>query len=405
MTAGLYFDCFAGASGDMIVGALIDLGLDFNALKDQISSLNVSGYELKSERVRRGAIAATRFIVEVDQTHQPARRLNDIRLLIEPSTLSDAVKLRSIRVFERLAEAEARVHGSTIDAVHFHEVGAVDSIIDIVGAMIGLEMLNVTRFLSSPLRVGKGTVQTAHGLLPVPAPGTVELLKGAPIYAGEIEGEFVTPTGAAIVMSLCESFGPLPSVTIDRTGYGAGARDHKELPNVLRLIRFESNESATKQRDSVMVIETNIDDMNPQAYGFVMQRAFEAGALDVFMTAAQMKKDRPGVLLTVLCKREHLDSIADLLMAETTTLGVRYYEAHRRIAERIIETVETEYGAIRIKVARSGAHTLHFQPEYEDCAQAARLRNVSLMEVQRAAESAYRKLKSSEEKTEWQTLR
>ncbi|HEY7544537.1 MAG TPA: nickel pincer cofactor biosynthesis protein LarC, partial [Blastocatellia bacterium] len=386
MTAGIYFDCFAGASGDMIVGAMLDLGLDFASLKDQLSSLCLSGYELKAERVRRGAIAATRFIVEVDEHDQPARKLADIRRLIEESTLGDAVKSRSILVFEKLAEAEARVHGSTIEEVHFHEVGAVDSIIDIVGAMIGLEILNITRFHSSPLRVGKGTVQTAHGLLPVPAPGTAELLKGATVYSGEIEGEFVTPTGAAIVTSLCETFGPMPQVMIERAGYGAGARDHRELPNVLRLIRFKADEAIT-MRDSVMIIETNIDDMNPQAYGFVMQRAFEAGALDVFMTATQMKKDRPGVLLTVLCKGEQLDSITDLLLAETTTLGVRYYEANRRVAERIIETVDTEYGAIRIKVAQSGARTLHFQPEYEDCAQAALQLKVSLIEVQRAAES------------------
>ncbi|MEW6207868.1 MAG: nickel pincer cofactor biosynthesis protein LarC [Acidobacteriota bacterium] len=396
MTTGIYFDCFAGASGDMIVGALIDLGLDFAALKDQLAQLPVSGYELKSERVGRGAIAATRFIVEVD-AHQPARKFTDIRGLIEHATLTNRVKSRSLLVFERLAHAEARVHGSTIDEVHFHEVGAVDSIIDIVGAMIGFEMLNVEKFLSSPMRVGKGTVKTAHGLLPVPAPGAAELLRGAAVYAGEIEGEFLTPTGAAIVTSLCESFGPLPRVIIDRIGYGAGKRDHKELPNVLRLIRFEEDETSS-QRDSVMVIETNIDDMNPQGYGFVMQKAFEAGALDVFMTPTQMKKNRPGVLLTVLCKREQLDPIAELLMTETTTLGVRYYEARRRVAERIVETVETEYGAIRIKVARSGARTLHFQPEYEDCAQAARQANVSLIEVQRAAESAYRTEKSSEEK-------
>jgi hypothetical protein len=393
MTAGIYFDCFAGASGDMIVGALIDLGADFASLRDQLASLPLRGYELKSERVRRGAIAATRFIVEVDQSRQPARRLADIRRLIEQATLSDSVKSRSLLVFERLAQAEARVHGSTADEVHFHEVGAVDSILDIVGAMIGFEMLSVERFLSSPLRTGKGMVRTAHGLLPVPAPGTAELLKGATIYSGEIEGEFLTPTGAAIVTSLCERFGPLPQVMIDCAGYGAGARDHKELPNILRLIRFEADESS-EPRDTVMVIETNIDDMNPQAYSFVMQRAFEAGALDVFMTPTQMKKNRPGVLLTLLCKREQLDSITRLLMAETTTLGVRYYEANRRVAERIVETVETEYGMIRIKVARSGDSTLHFQPEYEDCAQAARSRNVSLIEVQRAAESAYRMKKS-----------
>jgi hypothetical protein len=391
----LYFDCFAGASGDMIVGALLDLGLDFAALKRALASLDLAGYELKTERVRRCEIAATRFIVEVAEPSQPARHLADICNLISDSSLSDLTRLRSILVFERLAKAEAQAHGTTPDQVHFHEVGAVDSIIDVVGAMIGFEMLNVESFISSPLRVGFGAVNSSHGALPVPAPGTAELLRGVPVYSGQIEGEFVTPTGAAIITTLCSDYGSLPPSIIDRAGYGAGSRDHSRLSNALRIFLLESDEP--QQAETVMVIETNIDDMNPQGYGFVMQKAFDAGALDVFFTPAQMKKDRPATLVTVLCRPADLDSISDLLLSETTTIGVRFYEAKRQVAQRSIEEVETVYGAVRIKVARRAGRTLHFQPEFDDCAQAALQSKVSLIEVQRAAEFAYRQRMNEEE--------
>jgi uncharacterized protein (TIGR00299 family) protein len=389
MARGLYFDCFAGASGDMIVGALIDCGLDFEELKSRLATLNLAGYRLRTERIKKGEIAATRFVVECDDRSQPARRLKDVCEVIAHSSLSEAQMLAAIHIFERLAEAEARVHQTSPHKVHFHEVGAVDSIIDVVGAVVGFDLLGVDRFVSSPLRVGFGTVRAAHGLLPVPAPGTAELLKGAPVYSGEVEGEFVTPTGAAIVTALCADYGRLPRCKIVGTGYGAGARDHKELPNVLRLFLFEGEEAELEHSDSVMVVETNIDDMNPQVYGFVMRKAFEAGALDFFIIPAQMKKDRPGALITILCRPEDLDVMTGLLMSETTTLGVRYYESKRRVAEREVETVETRYGPIRIKVARRAGLRLHFQAEYDDCARAAREANIPLIEVQRAAESAY----------------
>jgi uncharacterized protein (TIGR00299 family) protein len=394
-----YFDCFAGVSGDMIVGALIDLGVDFDALKQQLSSLAVSSYGINIRRVERGGIAATKFDVEVDLRDQPARSLADIRSIILESRLSELTKLRSLAVFERLANAEAKVHGTTRDEIHFHEVGAVDSIVDIVSAMIGFELLGVDRFYCSPLRVGSGVIDAEHGRLPVPAPATAELLEGVPVYAGELEGEFVTPTGAAIVATLCVEFGALPLMTITRVGYGAGSRDPKGLPNALRLMlgemddeanAIESTQVASRQDESVTVIETNIDDMNPQVYGFVMECAFAMGALDVFMMPAQMKKDRPGVLLTVLCKPETAEALIELLLAETTTLGVRYYQAHRRVLERATETVDTEYGLVRIKVARDGGRTLHFQPEYEDCARLAVESQTPLIEVQAAASAAYR---------------
>ncbi|MEK6284702.1 MAG: nickel pincer cofactor biosynthesis protein LarC [Acidobacteriota bacterium] len=402
----VYFDCFAGVSGDMTIGAQIDLGVDLESLKQQLSSLQLSGYELNSRRVQRSGIAATKFDVEIDQRAQPERTLADIRSLILGSSVSEQVKDRAVRVFERLAEAEARVHGTTPDKVHFHEVGSVDSIIDIVGAMVGFELLGVERFFCSPLRVGSGSVQTQHGRLPVPAPATAELLRGVTVYAGEIEGEFVTPTGAAIVATLCEEFGAMPQIKVAGVGYGAGTRDPKSFPNALRLMIGEMEEpksgvggisenagegnAALKVDETIAVVETNIDDMNPQVYGFVMERAFALGALDVFMIPAQMKKDRPGVLFTILCRPEASEAMIELLLVETTTLGVRYYEAKRRVLERAIEEVDTEYGRVRIKVARDGARTLHFQPEYDDCARLAVETNTPLLEVQAAASAAYR---------------
>lgn len=402
MTA-LYFDCFAGVSGDMIIGALIDLGVDLDTLKRKVASLGLSGYEIRAGRVKRSGISAVKFDVDVDLADQPARTFKSIREMIMKSDLSEQVKSRSICAFKLLAEAEAHIHDSTIEEVHFHEVGAIDSIIDTVGAMIGFELLGAKEFYCSPLRTGTGFVTTEHGLLPVPAPATAELLRGMPVYAGEFEGEFVTPTGAAIVAALCQSFGALPEMTVERIGYGAGDRNPKGFPNALRMILGEIREEAESSISGddqaghqsaaparVMVIETNIDDMNPQAYEHVLTRALELGALDAFLTPVQMKKTRPAVLMTVLCEPAKLDLIIEMLLAETTTLGVRYYEAARRVLDRLIEIVETEYGRVRVKVARDGARTLHFQPEYDDCAQRAAAAGVPVIEVQSAASAAYR---------------
>jgi len=264
----LYIDGFAGISGDMLIGALIDLGVEFDALRAQLSTLGLSGYELTVERVTRSGIAAIKFNVTVDEGKQPARKLADVCEIINRSRLSEQVKARAITVFEKLADAEAQVHASTRDHVHFHEVGAVDSIIDTVGAMIGFEMLGIERFNCSPLRLGHGTIKAAHGLLPIPAPATAALLRGVPVYAGEIEGEFVTPTGAAIVSAFAEGFGPMPAMTVARAGYGAGTRDPQGLPNVLRLLLGEVGgvKHETPREELLTVIETNIDDMNPQAY-------------------------------------------------------------------------------------------------------------------------------------------
>ncbi|MFL6276608.1 MAG: nickel pincer cofactor biosynthesis protein LarC [Blastocatellia bacterium] len=388
----LYFDCFAGASGDMICGALIDAGADWNELQTQLASLGLRGYQVSTERVKRSGIAATKFHVAVDEATQPHRHLKDICEIINRSTLSDLTKQRAVRAFELLADAEALVHATTRERVHFHEVGAMDSIIDTVGAMIGFELLGIERCLASALRVGHGTVKTAHGLMPVPAPATAELLRDVPVYAGDIEGEFVTPTGAAIIATLAESFGPLPGMKIAKTGYGAGSRDPQGFPNALRVVLgdVESSEALTGHDEVIAVIETNIDDMNPQAFGFVMEKALMLGALDVFLTATQMKKSRPGILLTVLCEPAARETIIQMLLAETTTLGVRYYDARRRVLARTLETVETCYGEVRVKVARDGGRTLHFQPEYEDCARLARQLDVPIIEVQSAASARYR---------------
>lgn len=412
----VYFDCFAGVSGDMIIGAQLDIGVDLESMKQQLSSLGLNGYQISSRRVERSGIAATKFDVDVNTASQPARTLADIRAIIVGSSVSAHVKGQSIRVFERLAEAEALVHSTTSDRVHFHEVGAVDSIIDTVGAMIGFELLGVERFFCSPLRLGSGSVETELGRLPIPAPATAQLLRGAPVYAGDLEGEFVTPTGAAIVATLCGVFGPLPSIKVARIGYGAGTRNPNGFPNALRLmlgeIEDESTEPVQRPRseaqtqtkvyatsdETIVVIETNIDDMNPQAYGFVMERGFALGALDMFMTPVQMKKDRPGVLVTVLSKPETVDALIEMLLAETTTLGVRYYDAKRRVLERTIETVETRYGPVRIKVARDGARTLHSQPEYEDCARVALAANKPFLEVHAAAAAAYKDKEETEDK-------
>jgi uncharacterized protein (TIGR00299 family) protein len=395
-----YFDCFAGASGDMIVGALLDLGADFDSLKRGLASLKLDGFELRVERVTRCKLIATKFSVDLARVPQPARTLPDIEALVAGSSLSEKVKARSLAAFRLLAEAEAEVHGTSVDKVHFHEVGGVDSIVDTVGAMLCVESLGLQSIAASPIRLGRGTVKTEHGLLPVPAPATALLVRGVPVFAGDFDGEFLTPTGAAILRVLCGSYGPLPPMRIAAVGCGAGSRDPAGLPNALRIMtgrleagRFEAGPSgsagASDEASRVMVVETNIDDMNPQVCGYVLERALTMGARDAFVTPVQMKKGRPGMLLTVICLPEDLDAMTRLLLTETTTLGVRYYETGRRVLERTVEKVLTRFGEVRVKVARDGERTLHFQPEYDDCVRLATEHHVPLIEVQAAASAAF----------------
>jgi uncharacterized protein (TIGR00299 family) protein len=389
----LYFDCFAGASGDMILGALVGVGVDPRALAEQLSLLNVSGYEINFETVDRSGISATRAHVHTAHEHAH-RHLGDILKIIYDSRLSDNVKDRAARIFSRLAEAEARVHNVAVERIHFHEVGALDAIIDVTGACIGFELLGVERFVCSALHVGSGTVEMAHGRFPVPPPAVAEILKDAPIYSSDIVGELVTPTGAAIIATVCQEFGPLPRMKVARTGYGAGKREYQNFPNALRLMLGDDAQVKASSDEPLVVVETNIDDMSPQIYGHIMDEALKRGALDCYFAPVQMKKNRPGTLISILCRPRERDAMCELLLAETTTLGVRFYEVLRRALERKIVKVETEFGLIDVKVAHLDGRVVKEMPEYEQCRAAAEKANVPLQTVEQAARDSFVKLRS-----------
>jgi len=382
----LYFDCFAGASGDMILGAMVGAGVDPTVLREQLSLLHVDGFSIDFETVSRSGLSATYARVETAQEHEH-RRLSDIRQIIERSGVSDAAKKLSLQIFSRLAEAEARVHNEPVDHVHFHEVGALDAIVDIVGAAICFDLLKIDRFVCSPVHVGSGTIQMAHGRFPVPPPAVAELLTGVPFYSTDIKGELLTPTGAAIITTVCKEFGPIPQMTTDRTAYGAGTREYENFPNVLRVLLGETEPDATTD-ERLWMLETNIDDMSPQLMGHVMERVFELGALDCYFTPVQMKKNRPGVLLSVLCEGGAEEKLMKLLFTETTTIGIRRYEVKRRALRRSLVQVETEYGPIDVKVAHLNGHVVNEMPEFEQCRAAASKANVPVKTVEEAARAA-----------------
>ena len=382
----LYFDCFAGASGDMTLGALIGAGADARTLVEQLALLGVSGYDVSFDRVDRSGISAVRANVRTAHEH-PHRHFSDIHQIIYDSRLKESVKERALSIFTRLAEAEARVHNLPVERIHFHEVGALDAIIDVVGACIGFELLGIERFVSSALHVGSGMVEMAHGRFPVPPPAVSELLRGAPIYATGIAGELVTPTGAAIISTVCDAYGPLPAMRVEATGYGAGGREYERFPNVLRVIVGEAEGMSTSEE--LYTIETNIDDASPQIIGHVMERAFAEGALDCYFTPVQMKKSRPGTLISLLCRPADRERMFNLLFAETTTLGARCYRVERRALRREIVRVETEYGAIDIKVARMNGRVMKGTPEYEQCRAAAQKAGVPLQVVEAAAQASF----------------
>ena len=387
----LYFDCFAGASGDMILGAMVAAGVDPDYLRTQLSSLPVNGFEISFETVNRSGLSATYARVETAHEHKH-RHLSDIKQIIEGSRLSDAVKQLAVQIFTRLAEAEARVHNEPVDHVHFHEVGALDAIVDVVGAAICFDALKVERFVCSPLHVGSGMVKMAHGQFPIPPPAVAELLKGVPFYATEIKGELLTPTGAAIITSVCSEYGPIPQMTTEITGYGAGTREYQDFPNVLRVLIGETKGTGASD-ERLWMLETNLDDASPQIIGHVMDRVLELGALDCFFTPVQMKKNRPGVLLSVLCGREQKSAMMKLLFMETTTLGVRSYEVLRRALERSVVRVETQYGPIDVKVAHLDGRVVNEMPEFEQCREAATKANVPLKLVEEAARLALAKFR------------
>ncbi len=391
----LYFDCFAGASGDMILGALVGAGVDPSALTEQLELLGVAGWKIDFDKVDRSGISAT--FAHVHTAHEHAHRhLSDILKIIYDSRLSQSVKDLAARIFSLLAAAEARVHDQPIEKIHFHEVGALDAIIDVCGAAIGFELLGIERFLCSPLRVGTGMTEMAHGRFPIPPPAVAELLKDKPIYAGDIEGEFVTPTGAAIITAVCEQFGPVPPMKIAAIGYGAGTRNHQKFPNALRVFVGET-EGPTVPDETLLMIETNIDDLSPQVIGYAMDRAFDLGALDCYLTHTQMKKNRPGLLFSILCRPEDRETFLQMLFTETTTIGARSYEVSRRTLARETIRVETQFGAIDVKVAYldNGANNgaANAMPEFEQCRAAAKQSGVPLREVQEAARAAYLKQK------------
>lgn len=377
-----YFDCFAGASGDMILGALVNAGLDPELLTHELAKLHLDNWALSFKPVVKRGIGGCQAVVDTDaHGYHPHRGLNDIRSLIEASGLSPDIQEKSIAIFTRLAGAEARVHRTDIEAVHFHEVGAVDAIIDVVGAVSGLSILGVEAVYCSALHLGSGTITCGHGILPVPAPATLELVKGFPVYATEIKGELLTPTGAAILTTLSRGFGSLPALNIEKSGYGAGTAN-PEIPNLLRVvIGNTASDSNDCEMDQVAVMETAIDDMNPQIYDHVMQQALELGALDIFLKPIQMKKNRPGVLLTLMCRPDDLDRFSRFLLKETASIGLRWRFESRIKARREIREISTSLGAVRIKTARIQNDIIHQSPEFEDCKKIALSRNIPLKTV------------------------
>ena len=396
MTRTAYFDCFSGISGDMVLGALVDAGADLRAIESELRKLGLEGWTISAEKVKRGQIFATHVNVATTEGHHH-RGLSIILDRIEKAQLAPRAAERARKIFTRLAESEAKVHHLPVEQVHFHEVGAVDSIVDIVGACIGFELLGIDEFACSPLDVGAGQVMTAHGLLPVPAPATADLLRGAPIYSSGIQKELVTPTGAAIATTLSISYSKIPEMTMRAIGYGAGSADFPEKANVLRLLIGERESAAAGENlhgesdAPITVIETNVDDMSPQIYGYFVDRALAAGALDVFSTAVQMKKNRPGQLITILCEPTNVSRLTDLLFSETTTIGVRLHQAQRRTLAREFLTVHTAFGEIRMKLSRLNGAVLNATPEYDDCQRLAAAQGIPLKEVIAAATYAFQK--------------
>ncbi len=387
-----YLDCHSGISGDMLLGALLDVGLSLDILKDALATLPATGYELALEPFSDKGICGSRFDVLLSEQEQPTRRLADIVALLNAAKLPLRAREMALAIFQCLAEAEATVHGTSVEEVHFHEVGAVDAIVDITGAAIAIEALGITQLYASPLPLTSGHVKTAHGLLPVPAPATLEILRrvGAPWKPCPVEGELVTPTGAAILATLARF--ETPAIAIERVGYGFG-RKQLPWPNCLRLCLGRAQgsldtDNGAADTDWVNVIETNIDNMSGELLGGLMERLLAAGALDVGYIPMQMKKNRPAILVTVICPLEKGDALAQILLRETTTLGVRIQQVQRLKAQRTQERIETPLGPVLVKVKRLGAHVLSAAPEYEDCQRLARERGIPLEEVYEVAQWA-----------------
>lgn len=381
-----YLDCASGISGDMTLGALVDAGVDLDALNAAITSLGVAGCRLAAAEVRKKGFRALQVTVEHEHEHAH-RHLHHILALIDQAALTDRQKQLAGRIFRRLAEAEAKVHGTTIDKVHFHEVGAVDSIADIVGTAVGWDLLGADRLVASPVPTGSGKIRIAHGECSIPAPATAELLRGIPLAESSVRAELTTPTGAAILAVLADSFGPMPAMTVRRIGCGAGQRELEEQPNLLRLLVGETADAPAADR--VWILETNLDDISGEIIGHTTARLLEAGALDAYTTAIQMKKNRPAVKLTVLCSADRIDELESILFSETTTLGIRRWAAERHVLRRGSQTVETPLGPVEGKLAWSVDGRVRFSPEFESCRKIAAERGLALREVYEAAHRAF----------------
>ncbi len=392
-----YFDCFSGISGDMTVGALLDAGLEIETLEKELNKLGLSGYQLEVNKVVKKGISATQFKVKIKE-EGVERRFKDILDIFEKSKLNEEIKKETKKIFFNIAQAESKIHRKDIDKIHFHEIGGLDSIIDITSAVIGIKTLGIEEIYSSALPVGRGFVKCAHGVIPVPAPATLELLKNIPIYSGGIESEMITPTGAGIIGTLAKSFGERPLMKIERIGYGAGEKEFT-IPNLLRVsigekILRDENLKDDYVSDEAILIETNIDDMNPEFYDYIMEKLFFQGALDVFLTPIQMKKNRPAHMLSIIVYEQNLKEILEVLFSESTTLGVRIREVKRlRLAQQNF-IAETKYGKIKVKVGMFKGEIKNIAPEYEDCKKMAKQHKVPLKEVyDEAMKITYNKLR------------
>jgi pyridinium-3,5-bisthiocarboxylic acid mononucleotide nickel chelatase len=384
-----WFDCFSGISGDMTLGALLACGVDEEHLRGELGKLRMSGWQLDIAPTSQNGIGATDVTVTLTEEQGHGRHLHHIQGILDASDLSQSIRDKAIAVFTKLAEAEATIHQTTVERIHFHEVGAVDAIVDIVGACVALEALGIDEVICAPLPMSRGFVECMHGTIPLPAPATLELLQGVPVYSVDIEGELVTPTGAALMTTLASRFGPMPAMKIATSGYGAGKKQFGNRPNLLRVIIGETVDDAFTGAPEVAVLETNIDDLSPQFYEPLSERLMAAGAADVYLSPIQMKKGRPATLLSVLAPPDLADALAEILFTETTTLGIRYNTMRRLCLDREWRTVETPYGPIRIKIGSWRGTEKTASPEYEDVKAAAEKHNAPLKAVHQAALSAY----------------
>jgi len=381
-----YFDCFSGISGDMCLGSIIDAGVSTKELEKELKKTLIGGFRLISRKVKRARFKAIKIdvkqqsVISIQQSE--VKRWKDVEKVIQKSSLSHDVRQKGLKIFKRIFEAESKVHGEAFNKVHLHELGAIDCIVDIFGTMIGLHILGIQKVYSSPINLGSGFVKTETEILPVPAPATAEILKKVPVYSKDVSCELTTPTGAAIIKELSSGFGEMPVMEIKKIGIGAGSKDFKDRPNVLRLfIGDQWSVTGNQEIEKVTVIETNIDDMNSQVYEYVMEKLLKIGALDVYLTHILMKKGRPGIKLTVLCSEDKKEDLMKIILKETTTIGLRFYEVKRKVLQREIKVIDTKFGKVRVKFSRLGGDILKATPEYEDCKKIARKLNIPLIEV------------------------